>query len=353
MTTKPDPFAGKTNAECISLLEEAINRCKNGNKQFHTNFQTELDVLIAETDRHIAAASHFLALIKSFKNVAQQIEDRENSNLEWSKAQRENFLKMKQAENFSYRSNLEITILNRELTRRPREAPPEYDPASIPSTSGMSIPEISSGSLTQPSIDLSLSANTEDALLKSTSSVGTSRTEIEPPSDVDSQLSESAEIRGIQKIPLPEIKETNSTIPIPPPLPEGDASLRTQERYHLRPFSVILEEKAEEVKQKRRTKRPASSQLGSEEHKVCRLCSKKSRCNKKPLYNKKSPIPKIKINIKSLTKVDNNVTEQMMKEFETKEELLAKFNIVPREIRHSERLRSKLPREKEVITSFK
>lgn len=257
-------------------------------------------------------------------------------------------MKMKLAENNAYRSNLEIIILNKELSRCLREAPPEYDPELLPSTSGTAVSNVASSLAAQPVIDLSLSDDTENALLKSNSSTEAPNTENEQSLEVDPQLTESAEIREIQKIPLPSVETTSPAIPTPPPLPEGEISPRTQERYHLKPFSVILEEKAEEVKQRRRSKRTASSQIGSQEQKVRRLCSQKPACTKKQLTAKKPTIPKIKINIKSLTKVPSGVTEHITDAFKTKEEFLEKFKIVPRVTRQSEKLGSEIPQEKEV-----
>jgi len=86
MSRKIYPFEGKSNAECIELVDMAIDYCKEAAKKLHSNFQSELDVLIEEIDNHTASSPHFLALIKSFKKVAEQIEEREKSNLEWSNA---------------------------------------------------------------------------------------------------------------------------------------------------------------------------------------------------------------------------------------------------------------------------
>lgn len=339
MATRRNPFDGKTNAECISLLEQGIDRCKASNKQSHANFQQELDSIIKEVDHQIVGAPRFLSLIQSFKGVVNQIEERERMNIERLRIQKENFTRMKKAEASSYRSNLEIIILNRELTRRLREAPPEYDPASVSSTTTLGLP---SGSTLPSTADLTLSSSTENALLRSSNSNEAPSTVNEPvASDTDSQLSASVVINEIQHIPLPLSESIPSTIPTPPPLPKIDVSPSTQERYHLKSFSVILEEKAEEIKQRRSSKRTASSPARSQEKKVRKICSKKHA-------TKRPAIPKLKINVKSLTKVPESVTDSITEDHETKTESLEKFQIVPRESRHSGRRCSKTPREKEV-----
>jgi len=63
---------------------------------------------------------------------------------------------MKKAEQFAYQSCFEISVMNKELVKRLRESPPEYDPATAPSipTSPNVIPDsdIKIPPVTDPSV---------------------------------------------------------------------------------------------------------------------------------------------------------------------------------------------------------